>query len=454
MRARFAVALLVFGMGLPASAQSPTYTIKFKSEVEVGKTVTVQKTETETGTNHTLNAAGKVVKETPLKNEKLNSAKTVLSRGIGNEWMISTDYVLAQAGSTDKLEKLSYEGRTVISQRKGGVTRFGVVGAPELDRKDLGDLIRRGNRLKAATDAEEDRLMLPTKAVAIGEEWTIDVKAFSESIASIEVDLKASKCTGKLLKVTKQGSSPIGVLEFQVKLVSTSILKGLTIIEPYTMDVTMTVETAIDGSSTLRSQTYAGTLKAKGTFVEDKETMTVVIDRVIRSEQRQSEERNPANKLEMPKVKLVGPGELWEQFVSQEGKFSASFPTTPEISTKKDKGDVTTNAAATMEKGNVYYLVSYTDYANPQALADPKLTLQGVAAKFKDGKIEDVELDGKPGISIVQPKVNGKVTMMLYLRVYISEGRLYQVLAVVADESKDQADPKKFLESFQFEKKK
>src|SRR5262245_46726835 len=143
-----------------------------------------------------------------------------------------------------------------------------------------------------------------------------------------------------------------------------------------------------------------------------------------------------------------GPTGAWGEFKSAEGRFTATFPGHPQVSSKKSAaGNVTTTVEIKSDRINC--AVSYTDYRK----ADPKTTPEVMLKALVDGFGKDVQskkgikLNGHEGVELVLAQADRK-DAITYRAFYVS-GRLFQVLASAVPGDKDKADLLKFLDSFQ-----
>jgi hypothetical protein len=433
-------------LACPLAAAAQTYTIKLKTYPDAGMTVTVRDTEKATGSMKIFDADGKLLNEAPAKGLERAYALTVLTRK-GNAPPEKYKRVYTKATETQggKARALSYQGRTVVFEKKGGTFRVGVVGAPPLDEKDLDKLIEKAND---DTDGLQDRLITPTKAVAVGDRWAIDPKAFEALLKGAEVDLKASRAEGKLVKAYTKGKSQFGVIEVNLKLAVKRLDKDVPFDPPATVELKATIDTAIDGSSTARTETHVARFKGKAVFQQGERKGSLEIDETGTGHSARSEEKaaGPAE-LKVPAVRLIGPDGDWTELTSKEGRFSVVLPGTPRVSKKEGKGSTRTTWEVVREKGNLSYAVMTTDYKRVDKV-DPKLVLTGIADSFakETKKKRAIELNGFPGVELVLEQDGGKV--ILTYRAYFVKGRLYQVMVAHTPGLKDKAQARRFFDSF------
>ncbi len=304
-------ATLLLACALEAPAQ--TYTIKLKSYPDAGMTVTVRHTEKETGSTKIF-FDGKLVKEELPKGHERAYALTVLvgKKGDAPPEKFKRVYTKATETQGGKTRALSYQGRTVVFEKKDGIpSGFGVdvVGAPRLDDRDMSKLSYNANN---DTKGLQDRAIIPAKAVAVGESWAIDLKAVKASFGGPGLNLKASRAGAKLVKAYKKGKSQFGVIEVELKLVVGNLGGSIQFDPPAIREIKMTIDTAIDGSSTARTETSSERFKGKGVFRETKGKIVLELDVETATHRARSEEKADAKAVEGPAVRLIGP-EVFEQ---------------------------------------------------------------------------------------------------------------------------------------------
>jgi hypothetical protein len=437
------------------AAEAQTYVIKLKTYPEAGMTVTIRDTQKETGSTKFFDSAGKMTDEIKPKDREMVYTLTILERekSEGPASKYACFYDKATETQAGKTRIFSYEGRSVVFERKDGKYRVGVVGKPPLDRKDLDYLIQKANE-STSTTADQDKAITPAKAVAVGDTWTIDPKALSALFKEGDFDFKASQAEAKLVKVYTKGPSQFGVIDVNLKLAVKGIGPAIKFEPPATLVVKVSIDAAIDGSSTARTETHTGKFQGKSLVQQGEKKLTMEMDVGGSGRIERSEEKHDAKALKVPVVDLTGPGD-WALFTSKEGRFSANFPGNPDKTQKDNQDNVTTTFTVNQEKGAIAYMVVYTDYAKDISKADPKTVLQAVVDQFaKDTKAKkDIKLNGYPGIELSLMMDQAGTKLAMTLRVYIVEGRLYQVLVVSELGLKDKAQAEKFLDSFRLHEK-
>jgi hypothetical protein len=456
MRLSWFWAAVVLPFACPAEGPAQRYHIKLKSNVDAGMTVTIRHTEKDSGSMKLLDPKGKLHKKEIADGWESVYALTILQRkkSDGPAEKYKRVYEKATEMEEGKTRTLSYQGRTVVFERQGGVCRVGVAGKPPLKEQDLDRLIRRANaNLSRAID--EDRAMTPTRAVAVGDRWTIEPKAIQSLSKGGELDLKASRAEARLVKVYKKGKGLFGVIEIDVKLVLKGIPPEIKFDPPCVMEGKMTIDTAIDGSSTARTEITTGKMKGKGVLQEGSIKLALELDGETSSRSVRSEEKDDAEARKVPAVRLVGPGGDWIEFTSKEGRFSATFPGKPKVTKEAGEGIATTTCEVSRDRGTIGYLIVFKDFTPANPNADPKTVLDAIAKKQAKNtrKKRDIKLNGFDGIELVLDLDDRGLKMSMTNRIFFVKGRLYQVLVVQTANAKEKPQVEKFLDSFKLHDK-
>jgi hypothetical protein len=221
------------------------------------------------------------------------------------------------------------------------------------------------------------------------------------------------------------------------------------------MDVKFTIDTTIDGSSTARTEIVKGKVKGKGVFQQGSRKIALQTDeefsgRRVRSQQRKAEA------LDVPVVRLVGPGGDWTEFTLKEGRFSATFPGKPAVRAKKNKTNKTTTCEVIRDRGNISYSVWFTDYTDADPKADPKPVLAALVKQFAKvtKKKKDIKLNGFDGVELLQVQGEGAAKIQIVYRAFLVKGRLYQVMVARGQAAKEKEQSARFLDSFKLQDKK
>jgi hypothetical protein len=133
---------------------------------------------------------------------------------------LERQYDQAAAGAEGELKPLAFEGKTVLIGEKDGQYGFKVKGGDDVAGEDAAPLEREFNKDKD-DKAGLDKLLMPQKAVKVGETWKVPVEVLIKIFAKkggTEFDADRATGTGKLIRVYKQGGKQFGVFDFQVEL--------------------------------------------------------------------------------------------------------------------------------------------------------------------------------------------------------------------------------------------
>jgi hypothetical protein len=270
--------LLLPALALGALAPE-TYTIKFKHYPSVGKIVTVKDTSKESGTVKVSDADGKVISD-----EKVDSGKEevytqkVLEKGDKKPKKFSQTYQKAILIKKGREMPRSYQGCTIIYDLKDNKYELTVEGDKPVTKEDMADLKKQANDQDSK---EMDEILLPGKAVKVGDTWKLDVKKLGKSFGSgADLDAGKSKGEAKLIKVYSKNKKQYGVIELDMKLAIKGLPGNLKFDPPATTDMKMTLDVCIDGSDSDGTLKMAGKLKGKGTIEQMgmKFTMDFAID--------------------------------------------------------------------------------------------------------------------------------------------------------------------------------
>ncbi len=262
----FAICLAVGALTGAASAQ--TVTIKIKTSADVGKSTVYHSTEAESSDQQLIDAAGKAVKdEKNDSGEEQIYTETTLGKtdNVTTKWKRA--YEKATKTGNGKTAARSFEGKTIVFERKDGKVVVSAEGDAKIDPKDLEELQKK----EAKSDQEQIEALLPKKAVKVGEKWTVDPKQIAKALDSGEAqpfNLDKSSGEGVLTKTYEKNGKQFGVIEVTMKLALADI-PNVTFDAPQVMELKVTVDTCIDGSSTAGAINHAAKMTMKGTIEVD-----------------------------------------------------------------------------------------------------------------------------------------------------------------------------------------
>jgi hypothetical protein len=266
-----------------------TYIIKLKHGADVGKTVTVTNTETNTTSNKLTDGDGKVLDEGKKHTEKVEElyTETVLARDDKEATKYKRTYEKATRTRDDKAETRSYEGRTVVFERKDGKFTLIPEGDKPLNKEDLQELTRKADD----ADSTRDDLFLPVKPVKVGETWKIEGKDLVKTLGkNSNLDKERSSAVGKLVKVYKKEGHQFGVIELTLKM-APGLDPGVKYEKAPVVEMKITLDAAIDGSTPAGAMTMTGGMTAKGSLEQMGKTITFESSVELSGKKEQSAEK-------------------------------------------------------------------------------------------------------------------------------------------------------------------
>ncbi len=134
------------------NAHGQSYTIKLKFDADPGQSVVIRDSGKETGSMKFIDLQGKLLHEEKPSASETVYTETVLEKGDPYPTKYKRTYETAtETKDEEKAKPLSYQGRTVVFEQKGGKFRVGVVGKPPLETKDQEKLTERANQRSEQT---------------------------------------------------------------------------------------------------------------------------------------------------------------------------------------------------------------------------------------------------------------------------------------------------------------
>jgi hypothetical protein len=267
MRRRLFAVLVLAGPVLAVTAAEPeSYTIKLKSEPDIGKPVLVRETKKNRGSIK-LSAGDRLINEDkPNITEEEEYTETILAVADKQPQKYKRTYIKAFVDNGEKVLARSYEGRTVLFEKKDGKWVVQVQGKPALNDFDEKQLLALAN--EQSTGGLE-KLFAPDRPVKVGESWTVEPKLLKEGLGKAgELDLTRSKGEGRLARAYKKDGKQMGVVDVHVTL-AYKTLNSMPFAEPAIADLRLSVDMPIDGSSSHGTATMSSKLTGKSQF-EDK----------------------------------------------------------------------------------------------------------------------------------------------------------------------------------------
>jgi hypothetical protein len=255
---RFVLAFAVLACA-GGSLRAQTYEIKVRPFPAKGQSVKHTDTSKQVTTHKVTDADGKVVRDDKeVSDVKLVYVeKTLTESAKGRASKFTRKYEKSSTTRDDKTRSDAYEGETVVFElNKEGKYVARAEGKNALgdeDRKNLEEDLNRDGRA-----ADPLQALLPDKAVKVGDSWEITGKKLA-SFWGKGADAAKSRGKGKLVKVYKKGEKQWGTIEVSAEIALEADKM------PAKADLTMTLDVAIDGSSS------AGKLKAKLVITQNRD---------------------------------------------------------------------------------------------------------------------------------------------------------------------------------------
>jgi len=255
-RSVLAFAVLACAAG---SLQAQTYEIKVRPYPAKGQSVKHTDTSKQVTTVKVTDGDGKVIEDNKevVDVKQVYVEKSLTDSVKGRPSKFTRKYEKSSTTKGDETKADAYEGQTLAFEMdKDGKYAARGEGKFELGAEDKKKLEEDLNRDGRAADPMQE--LMPDKAVKVGDSWTIGGKKLAAFLGK-GVDADKSKGKGKLVKVYKKGEQQWGTIEVSADV-------GMEIEKmPAKTDLTMTLDVAIDGSSS------AGKAKAKMILTQNRD---------------------------------------------------------------------------------------------------------------------------------------------------------------------------------------
>jgi hypothetical protein len=264
-------------------------------------------------------------------------------------------------------------------------------------------------------------------------------------------DESKSSITAKLVKVFPKRGATFGTFAVQIKVTVASMTKdGQSIImdPPGSMKADMTVDLAIDGSTTERTEigtyTYSMNSEVKET-IGDTEKRHVMHLNGKASDELSASVDDPKARVH-PEATFARDPEKWAEFKPKDGAFSVQLPGNPKESTSKQKGFAETSWVAKAHTGVVHYEVSRIEFDNPAGV-DPPAVLKRVLAAYGARDAKEVKVNGVPWVEFKSEEEFRGLTMVSTRRILVTRERSFE-LAITGVKGQP-TEAEKFFKSFQ-----
>lgn len=275
MSHRFTLAALAALLASPAlSGAAETYTIKLK---QPGKGDVVRyDIKMSQQYNRVIRDADKKDSEKPLGKEsgKVSQVSAfkeeIVEREPGKRpTRLRRTYTKAEIKQGDTTKAYPWQGKTLLIDKKAKGYEFKLEG----DRLLIGqEALPLAMEFPEEEQVKLDRLFLPRNAVAVGEEWKLDLDALVKEMTrsgSLEIDRDKATGTGKLVKVYQKGGRRYAVWTVRYELPLKSLGKGegkMTAEAGSKQKAEFTYDGCIDGTSTSVTTKIRYQMKVAGTI--------------------------------------------------------------------------------------------------------------------------------------------------------------------------------------------
>lgn len=260
MLKRLWVAVLTVGLaGGFAPAADEAVTLKMKKATK-GDVLKESKTE---DVDTTIQVSANGMKQTVDQGGTSKSVYTeeVLEKGEKDKkaTKLKRTYETLDVTRAGKKQDLKMEGKAVIIEKGKEKYTFTMDGGGD-PSKDVTDMLDKEFNKKGEDEMED--LMMPKKAVKVGETWEVDAKSLTKVFAEeMSVDEEKAKVTGKLVKLYDKDKAQWGVIEFTIELPVTAVTIEKDVkadaTEGSKLKMTVTLDACVDGT------VYGGTSTAK-----------------------------------------------------------------------------------------------------------------------------------------------------------------------------------------------
>lgn len=269
MRTRILLSALVVLPLVAAGAQGQSYTIQVRAHPAEGKSFSSNETST-LKINFSLAMGGNVLmEEKKVESEERQFTQKVLVAGDKAPKKFSRTYARALKGEEGALDKLSYAGKTIVFERKGDGYEATAEDAGVV-QKDLDDLAKRAGR------GDDGAAMFPAKAVKVGDTWPITKEAFGPFLAGLKEGAAVDKlkAQGKLVKAYAKDGQQWGTIEIAMS-VPVNKAGPVPLDKAIPFELKLTMDVAIDGSSTASQIKGNVSFKGVSEFTQDGQTFTI-----------------------------------------------------------------------------------------------------------------------------------------------------------------------------------
>lgn len=446
---RIAYSTLVLLLGMSICQGQDEHTIRLKRHLEPGNSRTTTNLTKDKGTTRILDAEGNLLKQVKHGGSETIEQNIILSANkAGEPTKFIRKYTKATNTADDKTRPYSYEGRTLLFEKKpDGKFRIGVVGKEPLTNEDAEKLFDSVN--KPPKSDEIMKQLAPKQAVKVGDSWKLDPKPIAK-VMDVTINESQSTLTAKLVKVESTEKVKMGTFEISLKMAVKTFTHPLAVKfdPPALYSISGTIQTPIDASSSYVKASLKAGLKGSGSLDLGGQPGKIVFDVSGTIEAVEAAEVEAKALAKAPNVLWLDAPGTATRFKPKDGSFVVDFPGPPKETVSKGKsGDSTIQWTVGTDNDTIAYVVAITDFgaADPSQI-DAAAVLDAVAKSQKDPKgLKKYKQDGHPGIVFTREEKG----MDHHHRVIVANGRMYQQIVISQKDKTKKAGVEEFFKSFE-----
>jgi hypothetical protein len=290
---------MVVAVGLLAGqvGAQETYTIKIKKGAQ-GESALVKKEQKSTQQVKITDNNQQVLKEQDEKKSGvLIYRETIVERKPGQRpTRLKRQYEKATLTKDGETTTLPYQGKTVLIEQKDGKYTFRIEGGVELTGADAKELNDEFNKKKGLDEAVLEKILLPGKAVKVGESWKVDPNVIAkgmEAEGNLELIPEKTTVTGTLKKAYKKDGRQYGVIVFKLDLAPKAFAgegQKITVQPGAKMLMEIIMDTCIDGTCSDGSGTMLVEVSARALLPDADNPMFTLTLNVTGQEDYQNKE--------------------------------------------------------------------------------------------------------------------------------------------------------------------
>jgi hypothetical protein len=154
-----------------------------------------------------------------------------------------------------------------------------------------------------------------------------------------------------------------------------------------------------------------------------------------------------------PQSTPMAPSEAWVKYESKEGEYEVLFPVQPLVMTPKlQSGATFVLAYAKSKDDKTTFSASFDNYTSNSADRYLEGVRRGMAARGELDKVELLKVDGKPAADYAYHQKKGDAVKYSRKLMIVDTNRVYQLVVGSLNEKPNEAEVKKFFDSFRLTK--